>query len=249
MNAFWWFEENKIAGMARPGFNHVHWSELPFEEAVLMGWIGGRSSGTYSRAEFLKHLLTYCPKISLFYDFDEEKSLHLVENLNSLVGLSNVFERFLKKTRVIENFKVTEDSIFFEISKKRLNEEISYFKDRGIKKIIALTEIHHNKDFLSQYFDVYHFSVPDLEVPTFEQVIQISDLLKKSKEEPIGIHCLAGIGRTSTMLIATHLVLGFSLEELKKIISIKNPSYQLMGVQGKFIEEMDKKLSFTQKLD
>jgi hypothetical protein len=36
MKAFWWFKENSIAGMARPGFNSVRWFDLPFDEALLL---------------------------------------------------------------------------------------------------------------------------------------------------------------------------------------------------------------------
>ncbi len=34
MKAFWWFKQDSIAGMARPGFNSVPWFDLP-SEALL----------------------------------------------------------------------------------------------------------------------------------------------------------------------------------------------------------------------
>jgi len=33
MKALWWFKDNQIAGMARPGFNHSQWFDMPFDDA------------------------------------------------------------------------------------------------------------------------------------------------------------------------------------------------------------------------
>lgn len=63
MKAFWWFKENSIAGMARPGFNLVRLADLSFEESVLLGWLGQYSNGRAEMSTFHRHLNTYVPKI------------------------------------------------------------------------------------------------------------------------------------------------------------------------------------------
>lgn len=56
MKAFWWFKENSIAGMGRPGFNRMSWSDLTFEEDLVLGWFGNRSSGTEKLDSLRKHV-------------------------------------------------------------------------------------------------------------------------------------------------------------------------------------------------
>ena len=50
----------------------------------------------------------------------------------------------------------------------------------------------------------------------------------------MAVHCLAGIGRASTMLMASHIMLGESADELEQILKKQNPPFLLTGTQGKF---------------
>ena len=49
MQAFWWYKENLIAGMGRPGFNRINWLDFTPEIAELLGWLGRYESGTFKR--------------------------------------------------------------------------------------------------------------------------------------------------------------------------------------------------------
>jgi protein-tyrosine phosphatase len=51
-------------------------------------------------------------------------------------------------------------------------------------------------------------------------------------------HCLAGIGRTTTMLIAAYLVHGYSLQELTAWIRVCNPHFTFRGSQMDFLKEL-----------
>jgi protein-tyrosine phosphatase len=52
------------------------------------------------------------------------------------------------------------------------------------------------------------------------------------------IHCLAGIGRTTTMLIAAYLVQGYSLAELVAWVQARNPHFQFIGCQVAFLQAL-----------
>jgi len=245
MKAFWWFEDNSVAGMARPGFNCTHWFDLEYDEVVLMGWLGQYSSGSARRQDFHHHMKTYCPKIAKFYGQNETKSNQIAENYHTKVGVLRGLEKLADRTELLAEFNVTDDEISFTFCDRRLDHEISFLKKSGFKKVVTLTEQHHGKDVLQNHFELHHFSIVDLDAPSFDQVLEMAEIIKASKvdKKALAVHCLAGIGRTSTMLIAAHMALGKKLEKLLEVVSVRNPSYKLTGSQADFIHSVKDQLA------
>lgn len=62
-----------------------------------------------------------------------------------------------------------------------------------------------------------------------------------SRKETMAVHCLAGIGRTSTMLMASHIMLGENADELEQILKKQNPTFSLVGSQGEFLRSLSSK--------
>jgi len=244
MKAFWWFEENAIAGMARPGFNRIRWFDFPYEEALLVGWIGQFSSGSTSLKDLHTHVQNYGSKILKFYNADEKVLNETLQLYSDRAGLLDIFNRISDSSHLFESYDVTENRIHFEFNKKRLNWELDYLKEQGIKKIVSLTENHHSKETLQEHFDTFHFSINDLDAPKAEQVHQLADVIRTAKKnnEKIAVHCLAGIGRTSTMLITAHLAMGEKLEKMKTLIARQNPAFVFAGRQAEFIHSFSEKL-------
>lgn len=245
MKAFWWFKENSIAGMARPGFNRAHWFDLPFDEAIVMGWIGQFSSGPLTVDSFQRHLDEYALKVFKFYNLDEMIGRARIAKLHSREG--SFSEGFLStlnslalRTSCFENIAVSNDQLYFEINPGRLLYEIDFLKQHEICHVISLTESPHNHEILQRDFQVHHLGIADLNAPTIDQVKQLSLILQKSieKKEKVAVHCLAGIGRTSTMLIASHLFMGESFAELQVRIAKQNPSFVLTGSQEALIQSV-----------
>lgn len=247
MKAFWWFKENSIAGMARPGFNATHWFDLPFEEAVLLGWVGQFSSGAESLDSFRKHLHTYAPKIYPFYDLSDDEGFRAIQVLDDNFGLSAVGEKLAHRTGILDSFHISEGYVHFTMSENRLRMEMEILRKHGIDRVVSLTESHHSKEFLAEHFETFHFSIKDLDAPQIDQVMALAELLRSSQEEnkKLAVHCLAGIGRTSTMLIASHLALGEKLADLRELISRQNPTFVFAGPQSAFIERMAQQLEAT----
>lgn len=240
MRAFWWFKKNSIAGMGRPGFNAVHWFDLPFDEAVLLGWLGQHSSGTHGLESFRKHLQTYAPRIFKFYGLDEVSGAKALEVFNENEGVLRIFDKLAKNTKSFADFDIQENELKFSLCESRLQEEIRFLKSQGIDNVISLTEQHHQKDILQNDFKVHHFSIEDLGAPKLEQVSQLANVIQTalSKNETLAVHCLAGIGRTSTMLMASHIVLGESPAELEQLLKKQNPTFTLVGPQGEFLRSL-----------
>lgn len=243
MRAFWWFRQGQVAGMARPGFNKKNWFDLSFEHASLLGWLGRHSCGEVEVKTFNDHMDYFIPRVCKFYDMEIQEGFTLMEPYRTPMGVTEGLEKLNEQTHLIDSFHVDNGTLHFKYCRNRLDEEVSYFKKQGIKVIVALTEKHHHKDYLAGHFETHHLPVDDLHSPSPEQIEHVAELITRAKNNrhALGIHCLAGIGRTSTTLIAAHLLLGEKFEQLKEQMAKCNPSFRLTGNQNEFIQNIQGK--------
>lgn len=242
MKAFWWFEKDSIAGMARPGFNYFHWFDLPFDEASMLGWIGQHSTGVVDLENFRHHLETYVPRIYHFHQLDHISGPEAIRIFQTQDGVAKVLKSLNERTQLLEKFDIVGDQLHLKMNHQRLEQDIAFLKNQGIKKVITLTEKHHSKDFLQDHFSLHHIAIPDLGAPQVEQVHEITEILKDAltNKEKVVVHCLAGIGRTSTMILGAHVLMGKDIEALKIQIARQNPAFALSDVQMKFLSTLKK---------
>lgn len=240
MRAFWWFRENAVAGMARPGFNSVRWTELPFDEGILLGWIGAFPPGEAPLSSFRVHLDTYAPKVLKFFRMGCEESARALHVFREPRGVELVLGRLNERLRIFEAFEITDTAVRFSLNRQRLAWELAELRKLGVKRVITLTEHHHAADQLSAHFDAHHVGIEDIGAPTLEQVMGVAKLFEQSraKGEAVAVHCLAGIGRTSTMIMAGHMMLGERFEDLHPEVTRQNPYFVLTGQQEEFIREL-----------
>lgn len=240
MKAFWWFKENEIAGMARPGFNGIHWFDLPFEEAVVFGWLGQRTSDTQNIQSLKNHIRDYGGKIASFHKVDEPSFQRILNDFENTPKILEVFGRIAERTKCIDHIEITNDKITFRLSPTRLNWEIEFLKKQEIQTVVTLTENHNQKEELEGHFKLHHLAIEDLNAPQFEQVLHLAEIIRNTgaPRKRIAVHCMAGIGRTSTMLMAAHLVLGEKLGDLRARLEKQNPTFKFNGPQAKFIESV-----------
>ena len=72
------------------------------------------------------------------------------------------------------------------------------------------------------------------------QVYAFAETLLTSLEagKTVVTHCLAGIGRTTTMLMAAYLVQGYPLDALAAWVRVRNPHYFFHGSQFRFLQAL-----------
>ena len=86
--------------------------------------------------------------------------------------------------------------------------EIEFFKDAGIDVIITLMERPLAQPLIEEFgFEYHHFPIRDFSAPTQKQIKEFVKAVDSAREagKKVVVHCLAGHGRTGTM-IACYLV-------------------------------------------
>ncbi|MGZ3805679.1 MAG: protein-tyrosine phosphatase family protein [Pseudobdellovibrionaceae bacterium] len=86
----------------------------------------------------------------------------------------------------------------------------------------------------------YNFPIDDLNAPQFEQALELAKIIKNAElnKHGVAVHCMAGIGRTSTMLMAAHLLLGETLVSLLAQLENRNPTFKFSGPQADFVRSV-----------
>lgn len=249
MPALWWFIEGRVAGMGRPGFNRYRGSDLSLEEAIVFSWLGKLSDTAPALAHFWQFLDDYGPKIAPFHEPSAPPVADRLARLRERAPLLDVLERISAKTQVFKNVswhdEGPEPRLRLTWNMRQLESEIELLKHHRLSVLISLIEQPFDHDILSEHFTLHHLPIEDVTPPSPAQVYDLAEHLRSSLAagQNVVVHCLAGVGRTTTMLIAAHLVLGHTLQDLKAWIRRCNPHFLFRGSQAAFIDDFAQALS------
>lgn len=240
MQAFWWFKENSVAGMGRPGFNKLSWGKLGYAEDLALGWFGARSSGVEPIESLQKHMHIHGAKLMTLLKYTQKDLDEILNNIHSDDYIKSLITRVTERTECLETFEIADNHIYFTLNSKRLNYEVDFLQKKQITKIIALTETHHENRAIEKFFQTEHIPIDDLGAPKMEQVTRLAELIDQAQTQnhKIAVHCMAGIGRTSTMLMAAHIVRGEKLTDLNVLIAKQNPAFKLTQIQLDFLKSI-----------
>jgi len=119
-------------------------------------------------------------------------------------------------------------------------ESLAWLRQQGIELIITLTEDPLRRDWLSDAgLLALHVPMADMTAPTAEQIDETVSAIRKAKEQSMGvaIHCLAGRGRTGTILACYFVDQGLCAEDAIARIRELRPGSIETGEQIEAIHE------------
>ena len=227
--------------MGRPGFNRCHWFDLPLEGGVLLTWIGEGAARQGSFSGLGAHLDAYAPKVAPFFDLTEAQARARLDRLKEPAGLLAATEQLNAQTRVLRDLRADPDGVVrYELDTSQLHHDVAALGRLGISVLVSLMEIEPAAELRQAGLTVFHLPVGDVTPPSLDQVRAFARILSDARQrgERVVTHCLAGVGRTTTMYLAAALLGGRPWEELMAHVEQCNPRFQFRGPQVEFLRRL-----------
>ena len=113
-------------------------------------------------------------------------------------------------------------------------DEINWLHEQGVKSIVTIREEPLDEDWTSD-MNYLHVLSDDMGVPTFDDLKNSVDFIHNRIEdnEPVMVHCLAGLGRTGTIL-ACYLI---KYEKMSAEDAIQHVRKKRHGSIQSFVQE------------
>ncbi len=95
----------------------------------------------------------------------------------------------------------------------------------GIRAVLTLTESPPEPFLVREGFTVHHEPVTDFEAPSPAALERAVAFVRRhlDRDEPVAVHCRAGIGRTGTALAAVLVSLGHGARDAIDVVRSKRP--------------------------
>ncbi len=142
------------------------------------------------------------------------------------------------------NFSWLEKPLLAAMGRPYDQEEYLWLRREGVELVVTLTENALRRDWLSDAgLFALHVPVEDMTAPTQEQIAESLSAIVKAHERRMGVavHCLAGRGRTGTILACYYVAQGMSANQAIDHIRDLRPGSIETSEQKRAVEEFARK--------
>jgi atypical dual specificity phosphatase len=103
------------------------------------------------------------------------------------------------------------------------NDDLQIIADAGIKVVVSLESRFGFPNFSEFGIEHHQISIPDFDIPSDQNVKEFVGIVKTalSQDKPVLVHCLAGCGRTGTMLAIAEIYVYGQTEGRDVIASVR----------------------------
>ncbi len=130
-------------------------------------------------------------------------------------------------------------------------DDLRWLRKNGIEVLVSLTEDPLPRPWVNDAgLLAVHVPVQDLTAPTERQFEVVLETVLRAKRSGMGaaVHCLAGLGRTGTVLAGYFVATGMDPEEaILKVRSMRPGSIET-GEQERAIRELARRLGANERL-
>ena len=113
-------------------------------------------------------------------------------------------------------------------------DEIKWLQEQGVKSIVTIREVPLDDDWIDK-MKYLHVLSDDMGVPSFDDLKNSVEYVREriQNNEPVMVHCLAGLGRTGTIL-ACYLI---KYEKMSAENAIRHVREKRHGSIQSFVQE------------
>jgi atypical dual specificity phosphatase len=145
-----------------------------------------------------------------------------------------------KRNIILPHFNWLIDQKLAALSYPESTDALHLLHQLGIRVLLNLTEIPHNEETLHNAgLLTAHIPIADLSAPTLDQIKQGLTLISSylAQNQPVAVHCLAGLGRTGCMLACYLIQQGLSADQAITTIRAWRPGSIEVPEQEAIIHE------------